>query len=297
MLNEDNKGYFKYTGPQRFDKAIHTLEGFIEGVAIDAKVTDQELAALTGWIGAHQEFIDRHPFNEVIPRLRQILEDRIIDDEEKADILWLCNKITTENNFFSRATADMQRLQGILGGIVADNTITKAELSALQDWMTRHDHLRTCWPYDELEGVIAAVLSDGIIDEEEHRALVQFFNEFTDYCDHKSLELPEEAESSLISGVCSVCPEIVFAGRKFCFTGSSDRYKDFEREILQRGGVFSKSVTKDADYLTIGADGNPCWAYSCYGRKVEQAIGYRKAGARILLIHEYDLWDALEDSL
>ena len=69
MLNEDNAEYYKYTGPQRFDKAIHTLEGIVRGVSIDGKVSDSELGALTGWIGAHQEFADCHPFNEVIPRL------------------------------------------------------------------------------------------------------------------------------------------------------------------------------------------------------------------------------------
>jgi hypothetical protein len=60
--------------------------------------------------------------------------------------------------------------------------------------------------------------------------------------------------------------------------------------------VFNKAVTKNTDYLTIGADGNPRWAYACYGRKVEQAIQYREEGFSILLVHEYDLWDALEGS-
>lgn len=35
---------------------------------------------------------------------------------------------------------------------------------------------------------------------------------------------------------------------------------------------------------------NPCWAYACYGRKVEQAIGLRKAGSQLLLVHEADFW-------
>ena len=30
--------------------------------------------------------------------------------------------------------------------------------------------------------------------------------------------------------------------------------------------------------------------------KVERAIQFRKKGCSILLVHEYDLWDALEDS-
>jgi hypothetical protein len=298
MLNEDNVEYYKYTGPQRFDKAIHTLEGIVRGIAIDDKVNDSELSVLTGWIAAHREFADRHPFNEVIPRLHQILADGIIDDEEKADILWLCNKFTTDDTYYCHVTADMHRLQGILGGIVADGKITKEEIKALQDWMDAHEHLRTCWPYDELEALIVAVLQDGVIAEAEHRGLLQFFGEFTELPGHHALELPKSEEPTLVTGVCAVCPEIVFAGRCFCFTGRSEKYsrQAFADEITQRGGVFSKSLTKNTDYLTIGGDGNPCWAYACYGRKVEQAIQYRKEGCRILLVHEYDLWDALEDT-
>ena len=298
MINEDNAEYYKYTGPARFDKAMHTLEGIVRGVSIDGNVSDKELSVLTGWIGAHRDFAHRHPFNEVIPRLHEILADGIIDDEEKADILWLCNKFTTDETYYCLVTADMQRLQGILGGIVADGEITKDELNGLQDWLDEHEHLRTLWPYDELQSLIMSVLQDGVIDEEEHRQLLQFFGEFMEFRGHHALEMTESEGPSLVTGVCAACPEIAFTDRRFCFTGTSERYtrKAFAEKIVQRGAVFSKSVTRDTDYLMIGGAGNPCWAYTCYGRKVEQAIQYRKQGCSIILVHEYDLWDALEGS-
>jgi SH3-like domain-containing protein len=43
----------------------------------------------------------------------------------------------------------------------------------------------------------------------------------------------------------------------------------------------------------IGDEGNPCWVFSCYGRKVEKAIQYRKSGLPILIIHENDFWNAI----
>ncbi|GMA55471.1 hypothetical protein GCM10025857_68280 [Alicyclobacillus contaminans] len=52
-------------------------------------------------------------------------------------------------------------------------------------------------------------------------------------------------------------------------------------------------MTVDTDYLVVGDQGNPCWAFSCYGRKVEKAVKLRKQGRRILIIHEVDFWDAL----
>lgn len=37
--------------------------------------------------------------------------------------------------------------------------------------------------------------------------------------------------------------------------------------------------------------GNPCWAYACYGRKIEKAMELRKKGAQILIVHEADFLD------
>ncbi|WP_026974233.1 BRCT domain-containing protein, partial [Alicyclobacillus contaminans] len=68
---------------------------------------------------------------------------------------------------------------------------------------------------------------------------------------------------------------------------------DIQKVVIEHGGRFSNSVTVDTDYLVVGDQGNPCWAFSCYGRKVEKAVKLRKQGRRILIIHEVDFWDAL----
>ncbi|GAB5402837.1 MAG: hypothetical protein Aurels2KO_10680 [Aureliella sp.] len=296
MTNDDNKDYYRFTRPQRADRAMHVLEGLLLGIVSDGEVSDREVSGLISWIGDHMEYAQFHPFNEVIPRLNEILEDGIVDEEEKADILWLCAKFGTDNRFYDAITADMQRLHGMLGGIAADGKVKIEELHELRDWMAAREHLQRCWPYDELTSVLTAVLADGLVDAEEHKVLLAFFSEFVDPPTHKALKLPESEQT--LSGVCAIAPEIIFVDRSFCFTGRSDRFtrNELKRLVEDRGGIFKKSVTKDTDYLTIGASGNDCWAYACYGRKVEQAIGNRKAGASTLLVHEFDFHDAVEDS-
>ena len=54
-------------------------------------------------------------------------------------------------------------------------------------------------------------------------------------------------------------------------------------------------VAKQTEFLVISAKGNPCWAFSCYGRKVEKAVKLRKKGHAIVIVHESDFWDAVED--
>ena len=93
-------------------------------------------------------------------------------------------------------------------------------------------------------------------------------------------------------------PEVSFKGNKFCFTGTSQRWKprsQFEREVTELGGLFSNRVVKDLTYLVVGSEGNSAWAYSCYGRKVEQAAQMRRNGHQILIVHELDVIDAINE--
>lgn len=297
MLNDDNRGYYKYTGPQRLDKAIHTLEGMLKGAAADGEISPTDVQMLTGWVHDHYEFCYKHPFNEIIPVLLSALQDNKIDSEERDNLLWLCTKFTTGDSYFDVVTADMQRLQGMMAGISFDGEITKEELETLQEWMDCHDHLKKCWPYDELEGLIISVLKDGKIDKKEHDTLLHFFADFANTTGHRSVALPD-VSSITVSGVCAVCPEITFPEKVFCFTGKSERLtrKELVRIVEGFGGSFSERVTLGIDYLVIGADGNPCWAYACYGRKVEQAVTHRKNGHKLLIVHENDFWDSHEDA-
>ena len=71
--------------------------------------------------------------------------------------------------------------------------------------------------------------------------------------------------------------------------------KDVESEIIRHGGIPVNNISKKTDYLIIGDNGNPAWAFACYGRKVEKALGLRKEGHTIVLIHEYDFSDIIDD--
>lgn len=297
MQNSDNAGYYRFTGPMRLDKAMHTLEGIVRGIAIDGVASNDELLLLASWLKEHEEFEDRHPFNEVLGRLREMLADHVLDEEERADILWLCDRFSTENEFFCHVTADMQRLHGMMAGIIADGQITADELLGLRSWMNDHEHLKTCWPYDELESLVSTVLKDGVVDESEHETLRNFFGDFSKYESHGRISVPLNTEEFALKGVCAMTPEIEFVDRTFCFTGKSERLtrKEIETHLSKIGGHFSPSVTRSIDYLIVGGDGNPCWAYACYGRKVESAVRLRKQGHRVLIVHEYDYWDAIED--
>lgn len=296
-MHSDHRKYMKFTGRARIDKAVNSLLGIIEGVSIDGVINQLELEFLSIWLADHDELRDRHPFNELIPVVEAALADRVLTTDEREDITWLCERLRS-STYYDKTTSDLQRLHAVVGGIIADTQISETELRGLSAWLDAHDHLRSCWPYDEIGSLITSVLADKRIDEQEHQLLFRFFSEFVALLDGRTIINPPVADGGSILGLCAVCPEITFDGTKFCFTGTSARYtrSHLTETVARLGGEVVAAPSAKVHYLVIGADGNPCWAYACYGRKVEKAVELRKTGARIMIVHEHDFHDAVTDA-
>lgn len=229
--------------------------------------------------------------------MREALADGVLTEEEQLDIKWLCERLSSEG-YFKTVTADMQRLHGLVGGIASDGKVNEVELVGLRQWLDDHEHLRRTWPFDEIESLIVSVMKDQRIDADEHEQLLAFFREFTALHDDRVVDRPVVGIGQSLMGLCATQPEITFSGSRFCITGVSSRMRrtEFHALVTRLGGEPTETVTRKLDYLVIGADGNPCWAYACYGRKVEAAVNLRKAGSRLLLVHEHDFHDAVADA-
>lgn len=288
--------YNRFHKWSQLDKSVNTLLGLVQGIAIDGKINNSELNLLNLWLSDHQDLANKHPFNELVPVLSQAIFDGVFTDDEREDIIWLCEKLRS-NEYFNEITADLQVLHGILGGIASDGVISPEELRGLRNWLDNHDHLKSCYPYDEIDSLITSALRDGKVDEQENKLLQGFFSEFLAILDNKTITAPLMTNAQSVQGVCASCPEIIFEGSIFCFTGASNRYSrsEFETLIKSLGGEPLSSVSNKVNYLVIGAEGNGCWAFACYGRKVEKAVELRKQGARLLIVHENDFHDAVAD--
>ncbi len=287
-----------FTRPQRIATALNTLDGILKGIAIDGKISPAECQELLNWCYDKKELLSKHPFSELVPLVQAAAADGTIDPGEQSDILWMCDNLSN-GLYYDARTGEIQKLQGILHGILADGVITEEEAKELARWLTENDHLKGTYPFDELDSLLTGVLADGKIDEEEQHTLKSFFEEFISYSMARRISNAREAaaeKSSLkLPGICSLCPDIVFAGRTFCFTGTSLRAprKTMMEEVQDRGGLYDPRMGSDLSYLVVGAGGNPCWAFSCYGRKVETAVKMRRSGLPVAIVHENDFWDAL----
>lgn len=288
--------YKRYIGPAVLNKELNTLRGLIEGIEIDNLINDKELSFLTNWLDGKTALANRIPFNELIAKVKAALDDKILTEEEKLDILWFCDQLRNENPYYNLTTSLMQSLHGLLAGISADGVINPIEIENLSEWIDNHRELTGSWPFDEIDALITSILSDKIIDEKESRFLLSFCSEFVRECSPLLLE-GNFSRDLINEGICALDPNIQFKDNCFCCSGEAKRAsrKEIEEVILNLGGNFSKGVTKSIDYLIVGAEGNVAWAFSCYGRKIEQVMNLRKEGLKIQLIHEFDFWDAVED--
>jgi NAD-dependent DNA ligase len=287
--------YRAHTTKQEIDKSFHTLEGILKGINIDNEINQIEIEKLKSWCNEHKGFVNRPPFDEIISLINSIIDDNYITEEEYEDLAWACNNIGTYNKYYDTITSDLQRLQGILHGILSDNIITKEELEGLKDWIEDRPDMIGAYPYDEIETLLFSVLEDGKVTNDEQNLLKAYFSQFVDIKNTaiNKDELEALRRSMSIPLICTMNANIDFQDKVFCFTGISSRggRKDIAKKIVLLGGKYNDNIIKETHYLVVGDKNNPCWVFSCYGRKIEKAINGRAAGLPIQIVKEIDFWD------
>ena len=292
--------YRRYTSVAEHNKALNMLQGIVEGLNVDGSVSTTELQELTHWCSLHENLRKFMPFKELLPMIESALADGALTEEEKEDILWVCSRNHLGKDYYDDVTGMLQVLCGLAHGLLADNELNDNEISALAEWVSQNNFLKGHYPFDEIDAMLCSVLSDKIITYEERESLMALLGSLVEFKDSYNLvqtDYETLRKKYSIGGICAVAPHIEFENRTFCVTG--DSYKASRKEIKDiisnNGGIIRDKVTKATDYLIVCDGGNPCWAYACYGRKVETAMQIRQTGGKIQLIAEIDFWDALEN--
>lgn len=297
----DNMEYRVFTTPAELHKAINTLRGLVAGISSNDGVSSKEMDELVHWCSIHANLRNRHPFSELLPTIERSMKDGKIDAEEQQDILWLCNNFVDESKYYDITTSSIQFLNGLIHGVMADGQLNDGEITSLRLWLDSNDFLQGTYPFDEFYSMIHSIMQDKVITEDERSSLMAFMSCVIDFKDSANLieaDYTELRKKYSVSGICTLNPDIQFNGHTFCFTGESYRFtrSEIKDEVERLGGTFRTAVSKKLDYLVVGNAGNPCWAYSCYGRKIEEAMELRKSGAHVQIVNETDFWDAVWDN-
>jgi len=68
-------------------KSLNNLMGIVNGLVCDNQLADTEIQFLATWLEENQHIADQYPANIVFRRVREVLADGVITDEERADLL------------------------------------------------------------------------------------------------------------------------------------------------------------------------------------------------------------------
>lgn len=268
-------------------RLCNELEGLLTGIRADGRIVKEETTRLLTWLADSEPYQRVRPFTEISRHIEAVLSDGIVTIDECDDLLFVIQRFTTVNPHFCAMRTGLQVLHGLVAGIAADQRIPDSEVQKLQAWISDWAHLSGTWPYDECEALVAAAVKSD--SAPARTALIQLAADFP------IGGANEDGRPPLIGAICAIDPVVVFKGRQFVFTGESSRCerRELAERVTERGGSTHDSVTSMADYLIVCDNGNPHWAFACYGRKVEKAYLMRREGHSIAIIHERDFWDAI----
>src|SRR5690606_38268060 len=124
----DQKTLQIITSKSQADKAINSLKGILLGINLDNVVNTDEIHELKNWVKKHHDLVLRNPFREFMLIIDSITEEDLGLTETIEDLFWLCQKYEGDNYYYNAITTDLQILQGLCHGILADGEITDKEI-------------------------------------------------------------------------------------------------------------------------------------------------------------------------
>ncbi|MBR7792332.1 BRCT domain-containing protein [Undibacterium sp. FT147W] len=184
-----------------------------------------------------------------------------------------------------------QILLGICAGVVADGQLHDTEIMYLSTWLKEHAEVRQEWPGNMLASKVEAVIADGVITEVERADLVAVLQELTG---NFFLDTGVAQQSSPVLPV-NDSPELRWQGASYCFTGKFlfGTRDTCHKAVEKLGAVAVDSITKQLDFLVIGALVSPDWVNETYGRKIQKAALYRQESGSPVIISENQWTSAL----
>lgn len=244
------------------ERKVNELYGIFAGIGIDKEINAKEIDAIRKWIAANQQSKNQAEFKDIFEALYNILEDNKITLDEYKYMLVLLDRFHIHR--FSRQTVAMQRLKGILIGIIEDKKIREAELENLKIWMMAFDDLIGHYPFNKIVSLVEDVMADNVVTEEENTRLIEEFRKFISPVEEQSTDHQSE--------------DIDLSGKSCCLTGNFTlgTKKDIEQRLTAMGAAVVPSVTKKTDVLIAGGQGSTAWAYGNYGGKKKRLLKCRK---------------------
>ena len=175
---------------------------------------------------------------------------------------------------------------GICRGLLADGHVNQEEAEFLKGWIERNAPFVKEYPFAQIYRVLADILHDGVIDQDEsadlHDTLIRFVGgEAFD-------EVAQTASLSTSLPLDDPEPVLVYPGTIFVVTGtfSFGARKLVTKEIESRGGELGNAPSRKTKFLVVGELGSRDWLNSNAGTKIQKAVELRGDGHPLAIVSE-----------
>lgn len=288
----DEETITTFMGKAILDKEINNFLGFIEGLILDDSINPDKVTALQFWMNSNPDVYSNFPFDHIIKGLSQNFDENGIITKENKDNLLSVLKIFSSNKFYAKNTSDIQRLHGLLAGIVCDGTLNTDKARALNTWMKEHDYLEDDVFFQEIYTALRPVRTkQENVSVADLQDLFKQIKRYVNPNDNGLLRVKVETVDNpdFFKGQLQLEDAI------YCFTGTSSRFKkkDWKALVENNSAKFVDDMTTTVNYLVICDKGNKAWAHVSYGRKFEQAKKWQQQGHDIKIITEDDFVKAI----
>ena len=165
---------------QAIESALGKLRGLLLGILSDGAVEELESEELRVWAARHAELFADRPWSEVRETIGEL--DLVGDAVERLELVEDLVWLTERlgGAYFEETAADLHTLEGLLAGMLSDGHLSDEEIRALESWLAGHAHLDGHLVYDQVRKMVAEVLEDQIITPLERQQLTQLIHEFTE---------------------------------------------------------------------------------------------------------------------
>lgn len=155
-------------------RSINELMGIIKGINYDGVIDEREVSCLQTWLDKNRNLAYESRQGELIKIIDSILEDNIIDEGEREQLLNL-----TDYSFNGEIDGCVRvyELLGIIEGIVCDGVVNQAEVINLSNWIELYgDEIKDDETGVKLYNTLVNILEDDVITEEEQNELLDILS-------------------------------------------------------------------------------------------------------------------------
>lgn len=221
----------------------------------------------------HDSLEDTRACLEILRKFQELYPDFVkaqpyfyLESEKRCE----CSSKSSLEGCYSDKTKEMQKLQELVTGIIADQIITDDEITELRLWLEEHEKLQGFYPFDKIFELVENIMLDGKMDELEEKELLRLLDAFIN---------PQ-----------TEIKKIDYCGKSICLSGEFNfgSKKQVEEYLVEKGAMIAKSVTSNLDVLILGEAGSAAWKYGNYGSKYEKARQLNSKGKSIVILKEND---------